>query len=109
MSAFNTVIVPWKDHVTTSTYELRVQFKYGDVWQLVYQIGDALRWGGNDVGRPGARRVVVDGCLEGEPPAPGVPEDFEVHVLENKIEKVVPATGEYDFVGANDAFIILEE
>ena len=107
MSAFNTVVVPWKDPATSEELELKVQFKYGDVWQYLYQIGDSLRWGGNDTGRPGAIRVVVDGCLEGEIPVPGVPEDFEVHIVDNKIDRVVPATGAFDFVNAHETFFVL--
>lgn len=109
MSAFNVVIVPWQDPITHKEFELRVQFKYGDVWQYVYQIGEILKWGGNDIGRKEAGRVVVDGCLEGEPPVSEVPEDFEVHILKNKIDKVVPATGAYDFVSANDSFVVVED
>ncbi len=71
------------------------------------QIDDSLRWGGNDTRQPGAKRVVVDGVLEGEPPVSSIPEDFEVHILGNKIDKVIPATGSYDFVSAHETFIIL--
>jgi hypothetical protein len=109
MGAFNTVVVPWKGPATSTKCELKVQFKYGDVWQHEYQVGDTLNWGGNDVGSREARRVVVDGVLEGEPSIPGVPEDFEVHIVNNKIDKVIPATGAYDFVHADDTFIILED
>ncbi|XDD51450.1 hypothetical protein AB3N59_06840 [Leptospira sp. WS92.C1] len=109
MSAFNSVIVPWKSSITSKEYKLKVQFKYGDVWQSVYQIGETLRWGGNDIGHPRTRRVVVDGCLEGEPAIPDIPEDFEIYIVENKIDRVIPATGDYNFVDADDTFIVLEE
>lgn len=109
MGAFNTVTAPWTDPATGNSHQLTVQFKYGDVWQHEYQIGDTLNWGGNDVGRREDRRVVVDGVLEGEPSILGVPEDFEVHIVNNKIDRVIPATGAYDFVNASDTFIVLED
>ena len=108
MGAFNTVIVMWTNPSTDMDYELRVQFKYGDVWQHVYQIGDNLKWGSNDVGHREASRVVVDGVLEGVPSIPGMPEDFEVHIVNNKIDKVIQATGMFDFDNVNDTYIILE-
>lgn len=36
-------------------------FKYGDSWQHHYVLGDKLNWGGNDVGEPGHKLVVVVG------------------------------------------------
>jgi len=37
-----------------------VQFKYGDTWQHRYLLGEKIKWGGNDIGRPGYRRVRVE-------------------------------------------------
>jgi hypothetical protein len=65
MGAYNTVMVDWKDPATQETRTLHVQFKYGDVWQHEYRIGDALKWGGNDIGERGAQRVVVDAVWMG--------------------------------------------
>ena len=109
MGAFNTVVVPWQLRPSDQELELRVQFKYGDVWQHEYRIGDELRWGGNDVGLRGAKRVVVDGVVEHPHPRRGVPEDFEVHIVNNRIKEVRPASGAYNFVGLKQAYIVLEE
>ncbi|MGH9155738.1 MAG: hypothetical protein ACRD1K_07905 [Acidimicrobiales bacterium] len=46
------------------TSEKRIQFAYGDTWQLEYQVGERLGWGGNDKGVPGAARVIVRGFAE---------------------------------------------
>lgn len=108
MSAFNTVLVPWKDPTSGQRRELKVQFKYGDTWQHVYRIGDVLKWGGNDVGIRAVKRVVVDGVLDDLAPSSTTPEDFEVHIVENKIADVRPATGEYNFVGLESPYIVLE-
>lgn len=108
MSAFNTVVVPWTDPRSGQTTDLRIQFKFGDTWQYEYRVGDVIRWGGNDIGPKGAKYVVVDGCLEGDPPT-GVGEDFEVHLRADVIEKVVPASGNFDFVTAEETYIVVEE
>jgi hypothetical protein len=107
MSAFNTVIVPWTDPKSGNTEDLRIQFKFGDTWQHEYRIGDKLLWGGNDVGPRDAKYVVVDGALEGEAPN-GINEDFEVHVRDGIIERALPASGNFDFVSADENYIVLE-
>jgi hypothetical protein len=109
MGAFNTVVVAWKNPATGQELELLVQFKYGDTWQHAYRLGDNVRWGGNDIGRRGAARVVVDGALEGKPPVAGIPEDFEVYIIDNRIEAVLPASGTYDFVREGESYIVLKE
>lgn len=108
MSAFNTVIVPTVDPGTGQTTHVRVQFKFGDTWQHEYVIGDRIQWGGNDIGPRDARHVVVDGCLEGQAPE-GVGEDFDVHIIDGVIQEVVPASGEFDFIGGVNTYIVLEE
>ncbi len=107
MGAFNTVRLSWHNPQSGEAVDVTVQFKYGDTWQYEYNIGDVLRWGGNDNGIKDARRVVVDGALEGD--IPGVPEDFEVYIVDGRIDMVIPATGEHDFVKSRDTYIVLDE
>jgi len=108
MGAFNTVTARWTNLRTGTVHDIRVQFKYGEAWQYEYRVGDTLEWGGNDIGSQEAEWAVVDGCLESaSPPLPEVPEDYEVHIVSGRIETVVPATGRYDFVSAEETFIIL--
>lgn len=107
MSAFNTVIVRWRDSANGNV-EVRVQFKYGDTWQHEYRIGDELLWGGNDVGDRNAKKVVVDGVLEDSTEGANLPEDFEVHIVNNRISDVRPATGKYDFVRLGKSWVVLE-
>jgi hypothetical protein len=107
MGAYNSVTIPWSG-AEGEELLLTVQFKYGDTWQHKYELGDELRWGGNDVGRRTAGRVVVDGALEGQPPVAGIPDDFEVHIVANRIVSVVPASGQYDFTVRNEPYITLD-
>ena len=66
MSSFNVLIANIKCPNCENTYEGRVQFKYGDTWQLEYRIGDKLKWGGNEIGKPSAKKVKVYGILESD-------------------------------------------
>jgi hypothetical protein len=111
MSAFNTVRVSAECPQCRSSVEVRVQFKYGDTWQHEYNVGDVLQWGGNDIGSPGSRQVVVDG--EAETPCANCGFDdmweFYVFVECDKITKVLPADGSYDFGAAGRTYIVLQE
>ncbi|NML40135.1 hypothetical protein HHL17_23250 [Chitinophaga sp. G-6-1-13] len=64
MGAYNLLIVNVQCPNCKNTYEAKIQFKYGDTWQLQYRLGDKLKWGGNDIGVPGWPCVKVYGILE---------------------------------------------
>jgi hypothetical protein len=108
MSAYNTIIFPWKDPESNKSYDLLIQFKYGEVWQHEYKVGDLLKWGANDVGDHSAKKVVVEGVLEGEKLTDKMPEDFEIYIVNNKIENVLPSTHNYDFSKTDNDYLILE-
>lgn len=108
MGAFNVVLVEIESPDNGCMYPVRIQFKYGDVRQYEYELGDHVKWGGNDEGIPCARRVVVDGCLEGDPPSGSFPEDYEIYITNNIITSVVPATGRWNFGQAKSNFIQIE-
>lgn len=119
MGLFNTVHVAFRHPLTGETLDITVQFKYGETRQHDYNVGDLLKWGeignrrSNDIGERNAKRVVVDGCLDRFAPSfvpiPELPEDFEVHIVNGRIASVVPATGRYNFLSANETYIIIED
>ena len=104
MSAYNTVTFHWEDAKVKKEFDLQVQFKYGEVWQHKYAIGDKLKWGTNDTGDPLSKKVVVEGVLEGGKLTENMPEDFQIYIIDNKIKNVVPI---YKFPKSND-YIVLE-
>lgn len=61
MSAFNTVSGLASCPNCNNSNQFDVQFKYGDTWQHSYGLGDRIRWGGNDVGIQGIKKVLVEG------------------------------------------------
>lgn len=103
MGAYNTVTIPW---LSSRNGEIVIQFKYGSTWQHEYRIGDELLWGGNNIGVQNVKHVVVDGTPEKD--EENVPDDFEVHIFDNRIDRVLPATGQYDFASAGELFIIID-
>jgi hypothetical protein len=109
MGAFNEVSVATKCPTCSQPVQVRVQFKYGDTWQHQYRLGEALKWGGNDVGEPGHRRVVVDGAAERCPKC-GHEDDWNFYVLLERdvIASVEPATGVHAFP-TDQPFIVLED
>lgn len=114
MGLFNTVRLLCYNPQSDQHVDIKVQFKYGETWQYEYEVGAILKWGGTslDVGNKDFKCVVADGALDsfsGELEALGVPEDFEVYIVNGKIEKVIPATGQFDFFKAQETFIVVLE
>lgn len=109
MSAFNTVHANVKCPSCGQQVEIMAQFKYGDTWQYEYSIGDLIRWGGNQIGAPGARRAVVDAVVERCPSCNMDSWDLYVEIDDGRIASVTTADGSYDFVRAGKTYVILDE
>ena len=86
-----------------------MQFKYGSTWQLVYPVGATLEWGGNDIGSPGRTSIVADGAADIDCPSCEYDGDwgFYVFIECDKIVRVIPADGTYDFVAPQTTFLDL--
>lgn len=111
MGAFNVVHAAATCPRCRTVSEVAVQFKYGATRQYTYSVGDALSWGGNDVGWPGYHRVVVEGVVGDNCQSCGFDNDWIVYVQlqDDKIVGVEPATGGHDFAAARSTFIVLDE
>jgi hypothetical protein len=64
MGAYNTLKIKTKCNGCSKEKDLLIQFKYGDTWDYQYNLGEKLRWGGNDIGIEGAKKVALDGVSE---------------------------------------------
>lgn len=109
MGAYNTVkaqqICPTCGNLVT----FAIQFKYGDVWQYDYHIGDFLTWGGNAIGVPGHKRVVVDAIAENCSVCRSEGPEFELYLEDDQIIAVKPFSNTHDFVACQESYIVLEE
>jgi hypothetical protein len=123
MGAVNRVVIERICPNCGNLVEFKVQFKYGNVWEDEYRIGDRLRWGRDfpdkphagqgDVGKPSTRQVVVYGIAEGCPNCgyscgPDGELDYEVWVEDDQIVAVRPASGRYVFE-REDPYLVLRE
>jgi hypothetical protein len=110
MSAFNTVKAKAKCPQCSAVVNVVVQFKYGNTWQHEYNLGDILRWGGNDVGDPKARLVIVDGVAEGACSHCGFNGDWNLYVSvrNGRLEQVETADGSIDFARLGSTYVIQE-
>jgi len=111
MSAFNIV---WTMAICPSCEQrvrIGIQFKYGDTWQHEYEVSQELRWGGNDIGEPGKKRVVLDGVAGTPCPSCTYDEEWNFYVIveNDRIVRVEPATGKYDFAKTGRTYIVLQE
>ncbi len=108
MSAYNTVTYPWKDPNSGKMYDLQIQFKYGEIWQHEYKVGDLLKWGDNDIGDRSADKVFVEGVLEGEKLTDTMPKNFEIYIGCNKIECILPSSNKYNFLETDNDYIVFK-
>jgi hypothetical protein len=108
MGAYNTVEAKLVCPRCKSEVSATIQFKYGDTWQYRYALGDRIRWGGNDIGAPGERKVVVDGIVENQCPICGYGDEWNVYVRigDDQLRAVDNATGEYDFAKVGKTYIV---
>lgn len=90
---YNVLLVPGRCGACGGEIERRVQFAWGDAWLHEYSVGDRLTWGGNDVGDPGIRRVVVEAAAEPCPVCGGEGPEGEVVVERDVITGWRPYPG----------------
>lgn len=60
MGAFNTLLANATCPVCKKISMFDLQFKFGDTWQHKYEVGQRLKWGGNDIGTSGLSKVAVE-------------------------------------------------
>ena len=110
MGLFNTVHTLAKCPACKNEVNLKVQFKYGDVYQHHYQLGDVIKWDRDhartNVGTPGRRKVVVEGV--DDCPVCEAEGDYEVWLENDKIVAVKVASSAYDFSATEASHIIVE-
>jgi hypothetical protein len=110
MSAYSTVVLPRQTNCPHcgSGIRPRIQFKYGDTQQHDYSVGDRIKWGGNDIGKP-ARLVTALGYPEDCPVCGkelgGV---FDVIVRDGVITDVIPGQTQPYIDADNANYLVLE-
>lgn len=106
MGAFNTVEISGTCSCCKEELNLEVQFKYGDTYQNSYKLGDVITWGGNDIGKPGRSKVIVEGfalC-----PICDAELHYEVCLESDIIVVVKPRSGTYDLDSTDEGYIVIE-
>lgn len=108
MSAFNTIEASVACPNCRVACDFEVQFKFGDTWQHRYRVGDMLRWGGNDIGKPGYKEVIVDG-VGGPCPSCGIEFiDFDVTIVNDHVVGARPAATPRP-PGGDDGYLVVRK
>jgi len=89
MSAFNTVTGQTTCPICGERGEFEIQFKYGKTWQLKYNLGDAIQWGGNEIGNPDFKKVSVEGISNACFSCGRDMLEFDVIIIDNIIKELV--------------------
>jgi len=108
MSAFNLVRSETICPACGQRGVFEVHFKYGRTWQLSYKLGDALTWGGNDIGLPSARKVAVEAIGEKCPSCGHDMLEFDL-IVENNVLKELIGVGVSRESESDVGYRVLEE
>lgn len=110
MGYFNTVTVKQYCSKKQVFLDFSVQFKYGNTRMNRYEIGSEISWEDyNSIGKPGLKRVAVDGfaIIETELAEEITNPDFVVFIENDKISSVEPNNQRFDFSQEN--YVVLAE
>ena len=112
MSSFNVLITKIQCPECGMELEARIQFKFGNTWQLRYKIGDTIKWGGNDIGSSDLKKVKVYGIIESTTcpfcSKDSIAEEYDIFIKENVIVNVSPIKNTQDYLTGNGEYIVLE-
>jgi hypothetical protein len=113
MSAFNILQTELVCNSCNRPYPLSLQFKFGDTWQFHYQVGDKIKWGGNDIGVPRPLTAKVYGLAESSVcPFCGYQneEEYDITVKDGTIIDINPMESYQQYLSNNDGnYFILQE
>lgn len=109
MSAYNRLRAKARCPNCGQTSDQVIQFGFGDAWLHEYSLGDPLRWGGNDIGRPGLRKVVVAGAGEECPVCHSRGEEFSVIVEQDVLIGIDDSPGEPLLGPDGELYVIVDE
>lgn len=112
MSSFNILIVEVPCPDCGEKHEARIQFKFGNTWQLQYHVGDTIKWGGNDIGSSDLKEVKVYGIIESTI-CPfcsngNIAEEYDIFIKENVIVSFSPIESTSDYLNGNGEYVSLE-
>lgn len=107
MGAYNSLSLSMKCTVCNQKVDMTIQFKYGEVWQHNFKIGDTIIWGRRNSGIKGCRKVVLDGISEACPNC-GRENDVLIMLENDVLTKVMPNNNEFDFSSSDGYYLILE-
>lgn len=109
MGAYNTLTIEWNDDNSEQIHVLLLQFKYGEVWQYNYKIGDSLRWGEQNLGDKEAKEVLVEAIAENVDIPIGLVEEFEIFIRNNIILSAIPLKDKKKYFNIGSNYIVLKK
>jgi hypothetical protein len=112
MGFFNTLFTETTCPRCGAKSEIRIQYKYGNTRQLHHNMGDAITWGGNDVGNPAFTKVKTYGIAESTTCTlcneDCIPEEYDVFIIDNTITEITPMKSIDEYLASDESYVILE-
>lgn len=111
MSSFNVLITEVTCPNCGKKHEARIQFKFGNTWQLQYKIGDTVTWGGNDIGSPDFNEVKAYGIIESTRcpycNEQNIVEEYDILIKKNVIMGISPMASMENYLGENGEYFVV--
>lgn len=109
MGLYSTLVADVRCTNCKQKHKRELQFNFGNVRLLTYQIGDQIQWGGNDEGKPNLSKVQAQAHPD-ECPNCGFNDDyFEILIEKDVIKDVHWLEDLSSYIKINEYFIIIEE
>ncbi|SDF54753.1 hypothetical protein [Chitinophaga filiformis] len=111
MSSFNVLITEVACPDCEKRHEARIQFKFGNTWQLQYKIGDKVTWGGNDIGIPNLNEVNAYGIIESTKcpycNKQDIVEEYDILIKNDVIMGISPMASMENYLGENGEYFVV--
>ncbi len=111
MSAFNILHLNVNCFNCGTKNNLRIQFKFGDTWQIEYHLGEKIKWGGNDIGIEHLKNVKVYGIAESVQCSTCgcnyANEEYDIIIASDIIVQVAPMENFSDYSIGNGHYFVI--
>lgn len=112
MGAYNILISEISCPDCSGKHMGRIQFKFGNTFQFIYNVGEVVKWGGNDIGSPDLKNIKAYGIIESTT-CPlcknnNIIEEYDIFIENNIIKCISPIENIDDYLLDISEYVVLK-
>jgi len=89
--------------------KFKIQFRYGETWNHEYKLGDIVKWGVNEIGKKGLKKVKVGGTGGPCSICKADSLNFEIEINHDRIDNITGLDHEKEYPSKEGYYEIVEE